>query len=81
MKKIKEYWIIILLILFVVGGLFYWYELRPTKILKECSKWKELSFYDAGATKLGDNWWRKPYDYEIKSCLQEHGLINSNYLK
>ncbi|KKU81028.1 MAG: hypothetical protein UY07_C0027G0009 [Parcubacteria group bacterium GW2011_GWA1_47_8] len=36
MEKIKEYKGIIILILVVLGGAFYWYEWRPTQIRKDC---------------------------------------------
>ncbi|MFA5644471.1 MAG: hypothetical protein WC928_03030 [Patescibacteria group bacterium] len=36
MKKLKEYWIIMLIFLCLVGGWFYWFELRPTNIRIAC---------------------------------------------
>lgn len=36
MDKIKEYKYIILIILLILGFAFYWFELRPTQIRKEC---------------------------------------------
>lgn len=38
MGKIKEYKWIIILILVVLAGAFYWYEWRPYKINKDCVK-------------------------------------------
>lgn len=37
MKKLKKHWAIILLIFLFIGGLFYWYEWRPSKIKQNCS--------------------------------------------
>lgn len=74
MKKIKEYWLIILLVLSIFVVLFYWYELRPNYIMKNCSQWKESSKWDSAATKLGDKYWISPSDLDIERCLKEHGL-------
>lgn len=38
MEKIKEYKGIIILILIVLAGAFYWYEWRPYSIKKDCIK-------------------------------------------
>jgi hypothetical protein len=38
MKKINEYKGIIIIALILVLGAFYWYELRPISIRKDCSK-------------------------------------------
>lgn len=36
MKKIKEYKIIIIIVLVLILGTFYWFQIRPTQIRKEC---------------------------------------------
>jgi len=38
MNKLKEYWILIVITLVLLGGAFYWYELRPSKIVKLCNQ-------------------------------------------
>ena len=38
MEKIKQYKYIIILISIILLGIFYWFQLRPTQIRKECSK-------------------------------------------
>jgi len=38
MEKIKQYKYIILIVLIILAGAFYWFQLRPTMIRKECSK-------------------------------------------
>lgn len=58
-KLKKYYWILI--IIFVVGAAFYWYEYRPTQIRKECAK--HLSGFSSVY---------KESNYE--KCLREHGL-------
>jgi hypothetical protein len=74
MKKLKEYGLIIILVLFVLGFLFYWYELRPTNIVKKCNQWVESSQWDSSARKMGDKYWRAPRNSEIEMCLGEHGI-------
>lgn len=75
MKKLKEYWLIVLLVLIVLAVPFYWYSLRPSQIIKECNKWKEVEKWDyisRGLVKDGS--WRAPEKIEISRCLREHGL-------
>ena len=36
MEKIKEYKGILIIVLVVILGAFYWYEYRPTMIIKKC---------------------------------------------
>ncbi len=65
MKKIKEYIIIIIIGVIVLGGAFYWFELRPLSIKKDCS-WigiRKGLFDRREATS-------KEYDF----CLRQHGL-------
>ncbi|KKU47276.1 MAG: hypothetical protein UX68_C0041G0005 [Parcubacteria group bacterium GW2011_GWA2_46_9] len=37
MNKLKQYWTIILVVLIFSGGLFYWFQWRPSSIRRECS--------------------------------------------
>jgi len=39
MQKLKQYWAIILLVIIILGGAFYWYELRPIPIRKKCGEY------------------------------------------
>lgn len=73
MEKFKQYWMIILLILFVLGASFYWYQLRPNQIRKECAQtssdlWNEKkdSFKDT-ATAQGF------FDIYYEVCLHKKG--------
>jgi len=61
MEKIKEYKGIIILILVVLGGAFYWYEWRPTQIRKIC--FNAVLSASAGTTEQLYN-----------NCLGIHGL-------
>ena len=67
--------VVIFVVLLVLGGVFYWYEWRPTQIRKEC-QWKteNTEYRDVlekriqlklGGTEENDL-------YQI--CLREHGL-------
>ncbi len=38
MEKIKQYKLIILLIIVILGFVFYWFEWQPTQIRKECAE-------------------------------------------
>ena len=71
MKKIKEYKVIIIIVLVIILGAFYWYGYRPSQIKKDCIK----QYPDAFITKIqiwrGDN----PNDTDnYKKCLTEQGL-------
>lgn len=57
--------IVIVLILGLIAGVFYWFEYRPTKIRKDCS-WIEF--------KTGE--WREAYDNEYQKCLRRNGLLD-----
>jgi len=39
MQKLKQYWIIILLVILIIGVGFYWFQYRPYKARKDCA-WK-----------------------------------------
>ena len=71
--------IILLAIFILIGGAFYWYEWRPTKIRKNCT-WKqaEVDFRYIGGSHYGvkkGEWYRLTND-EYQKCLQEYGLEN-----
>ncbi len=53
MEKIKEYKVIIILVsvLILILGTFYWFQLRPTLIKKNCSWFTKTIKVDAGVTK------------------------------
>jgi uncharacterized membrane protein YvbJ len=52
-----------LVVLFFVS-IFYWYELRPTQIKKQCSASAIVDSED----------WEQRYDYIYKKCLHNQGL-------
>lgn len=81
MEKIKEYKGVIILVLVVLAGAFYWLEVRPSVIKKDCyNEAKELATEKAkkedaknglaveGGFADGD------YNSYYKWCLQSKGL-------
>jgi len=64
MEKIKQYWIIILFFFIILATLFYWFQLRPSQVKKECYNTAE--------------WWSKgegwAFDYHYRQCLRSKGL-------
>lgn len=70
MTKIKQYWLIIVIILILSGGYFYWFQWRPSQIAKECNK---EAVEKAKEVKDGSQA-IKIYDICYKSCLREKGL-------
>lgn len=72
LKKIK--WsksMFIVLILILLGGLFYWYQVRPSKLYTYCHK-----FALAGATYEYDKekYNQDSYDNYYKMCLRLKGM-------
>jgi hypothetical protein len=58
MEKLKEYKYIILILFFILGFAFYWYEWRPTQIKKKC--------FDVAV--MGN------FDKNYQACLLDNGL-------
>lgn len=54
---------IVIIIILVVFGLSYWFQLRPALIRKECIKQFPHAFYVSGTDR-----------FNYKKCLVEHGL-------
>jgi len=74
MKKIKEYMVIIIIVLILILGAFYWFGLRPIQIKKECST-KYLNYYQSSGRlsnqgRLGQTTGEESY----LKCLAEKGL-------
>lgn len=67
MEKLKEYKYIILILLLVLGGCFYWFQLRPTLVKKEC--------YKSSQTQIGKfSWNTQTNEYIYNECLLRYGL-------
>lgn len=78
----KQYYLILLVIL-ILGGAFYWYELRPTSIKKECYNIANEAKNNFNSTYIGllrdgvnvsepdlDKYLKDEYE----KCLMENGI-------
>jgi hypothetical protein len=70
MKFSKQFWLLILGILLISGGVFYWYEYRPSKIRTECNEYADKRSRDGS---LND---AERYEFRYKFCLSQKGLKN-----
>lgn len=59
MNKLKEWWAIILIIIFVLGINFYWTEIKPYQIKKSCGE-------SASPFQFADEFY--------KNCIRQKGL-------
>lgn len=65
-KSLKRKWIfLIVLVLLIAGSLFYWYEYRPTQIIRNCNKKAMKSVMDTNMD---------IYDEVYSICLRDHGI-------
>lgn len=72
MGKIKEYKVIIILVLIIISGAFYWYEYKPTKIKERCSAEAHL---DRRAVRISNEKLRQEFvDRYYNDCLMRFGL-------
>jgi len=73
---LKKHWWVILIV--VIGfGLFYWFQLRPISIKKECNAVaSDLSGEGFKAGKIVAQYTGEPYFDEAlyEKCLREHGI-------
>ena len=81
MDKLKEYKHIIIIVLVILGVAFYYYELRPTQIRKECwariekiKNEKTTSNYFMSQEFLIKQGMQKEIDTFYSNCLKEKGL-------
>ncbi len=68
---------VVLIVLFVIGLLFYWFELRPSAIKKDCSGFAERTAADAVRSKSMDYYSSQRialYEDTYKECLRDRGL-------
>jgi hypothetical protein len=85
MKKIKEYKGIIIIVLVLILGAFYWFEYRPNMITKKCQKLSTLSESSDLINKSSSSieLYRNKYvpgynettkEINYKNCLRSNGL-------
>lgn len=66
-KKLND-WKFFILVLVILGGAFYWYEVRPAMIYKDCTRTAAKSIKEAKGND-GDN-----YNLFYKICLTARGI-------
>lgn len=77
MKKIKEYKGIIIIILIILGFIFYWFQVRPVQARKECVKIYPNAFGSIAISyKPGETLKTITDKAGYEKCLREHGLDN-----
>ena len=53
--------------------LFYWYELRPAQIRKQCNEWKKTNQYDIASQHMYGEWMPVSKSEYIQ-CLRNHNV-------
>jgi len=79
MKKIKEFKGIIIIIFTIILGAFYWYELRPMQIRKNCNGQAYLDSYKT--LKTGESFSNQSelqdrQEKLYRDCLRYKGIKN-----
>jgi len=84
MNKLKEYRLIIIIGLLILGGLFYWFQYRPSQIKKKCASEANLMRKEKcpqgsiGYWIVSKEGSKYPdcinYDTFFDRCLKEEGL-------
>ncbi len=86
MEKIKQYKYIIIIVLVILGFSFYWFQIRPVVIKKNCSWTNKVIPADTGITKeqaeankkIYDNCIYSNWQCDIPSGLGRLGLENNS---
>mgnify|MGYP001363335432 CR=1 FL=1 len=81
MEKLKEYKYIIIIVLIILGLVFYWFEWRPSRIMIKCN---DLALWQASARTYREDMDRvhgetfqysqKEYEHYFSICLKNKGL-------
>lgn len=80
MKKFKEIliklnnWKFIILIVLIIGGAFYWYQIRPAKIYSNCDKEARDSIKTISGSLHTTSEFKDFYDIKYGSCLRNKGI-------
>lgn len=85
MQKLKQYWVIITLIIIMIGAGFYWLQWRPSQIRKTCTKqamdeakktYKIKAEIDISLKQAADKdfYLKSDFDYDYKICLSSKGI-------
>ncbi len=66
---------LIIFLALIIGGIFYWFEWRPTSIRKECSEWATV--YSNTLLRDGsfmESQYQDKRNFNYKTCLTDKGL-------
>lgn len=69
MLKNKKGFIFLLLVI-IAGFLFYWFQIRPSKIRSDCG-FEPVALYNKNETAMS---YQEFYDFYYQKCLNQHGL-------
>jgi len=67
----KVFWVVV--ILAVIGGLFWWFQIRPSQIKSECGTLTGKAMA-AESQKRSALEWQRTYDMVYESCLHKRGI-------
>jgi hypothetical protein len=73
--KNKKYIWIIFIIAVILGLALFWFEIRPIKLIEECTNNARERAYDTFKT-IQEKDYMARYDYFYKRCIREKGLAN-----
>ena len=77
MEKFKKYKEIFIVAVVILGLAFYWFQLRPVQIKKECSWFTQIIPADAGVTKEQAEINKKAFtECSVKNDVQGTGAFN-----
>ena len=72
---VKNNWFkisLLVIIIIIIGGAFYWFQLRPTKIRNYCNQWALDKAGIPGEKRYNIGQYNDYFD----RCLREQGLSN-----
>ncbi len=67
-------WKLIILMIFIIGGVFYWHEIRPSRIYSQCHEEAKEKVLKNKFTMVND--FGKYYDLAYEGCLRTKGINN-----
>lgn len=74
MEKLREYKWIIIIVLIILGFAFYWFQLRPTYIRKECNNKTFLYNSSSNQEPINSPAWLDKQEKLYNDCLRFKGL-------